>query len=468
MKKLRISSVKPLGKQRVYNIEMKGDQHNYILENGLISKNSHACSYSLLSYWTMFLKIKFPLEFMTAALEAESEEKKRRGYIKEAKRLGISVTAPDINNSGNSFTIDPNAENRILCGLLDVKGLGQKSVDNLLENRPFDSLQDLLVRTKASKTVVGALLKIGALDSLVDNAKKIELNLKEVLKHRRKKDFAERFANIEWIDCYDYTETERDNHQLDLLALPPKVHPSVEWQLWALKRLRIPVLSIEHLAIGELRNPENSSRLNLFCGFCTRIQYFDSDGERICKMTLEDGTGSVALTPKDWRLVGEDKLVEGELFYFIACAGYSGQFKAHGSVLVPLSGFVASVENGGVDPRYSFLIDDPFGDVWDELDSDSISTFSDFSRNAHFPVYIIGVTRKVSRKGKPYWILACLDFSGEMREVLVWRDGIRRHKRKLVQGALLSIRLKRDVSKEGKLSFFLNEDRPVRQIGIAE
>jgi len=53
MKELKIKSVKSLGIKDVYNIEMKGSQHNYMLSlNDHISvpsANSHAYAYAVLA-----------------------------------------------------------------------------------------------------------------------------------------------------------------------------------------------------------------------------------------------------------------------------------------------------------------------------------------------------------------------------------------------------------------------------------
>ena len=107
MNTLKISSLKSLGKKPVFNLRMKGSQHNYVLANGLISKNSHAAAYALIAYWTAWLKTYYPTEFMCANLICDfSNTEQVIRYITECKRLGIKIEPPDINSSGQMFTIE--------------------------------------------------------------------------------------------------------------------------------------------------------------------------------------------------------------------------------------------------------------------------------------------------------------------------------------------------------------------------
>lgn len=75
---------------------------------------SHAVEYGLISYWTCFMKVNYPIEFFCALLncgnvEGEDyagEEDKIDVVLKEAKRMGITITAPDINRSGPAWSIE--------------------------------------------------------------------------------------------------------------------------------------------------------------------------------------------------------------------------------------------------------------------------------------------------------------------------------------------------------------------------
>lgn len=136
---------------------------------------SHAAAYSLITCQTAYLKAHYLVEFYAALLSIERENTdKISKYILDAKRHGISVLPPDINESETDFTILSDQEIRF--GLGAIKGVGQVAIDCILESRksrgPFQDLFDLCVRTssqRVNKRVLEAFVKAGALDSFKVN-----------------------------------------------------------------------------------------------------------------------------------------------------------------------------------------------------------------------------------------------------------------------------------------------------------
>jgi len=127
---------------------------------------SHAVAYSMLSYQTMWLKIHYPKEFVWSMLYNESEKGKITAYLMEAKRLGIQVLPPDVNLSGEYFTID---EAGIRFGLRNVSGCGNSAISEIFKHRPFGSYDEFI--NKCSKRHVKAplresLTKVGALSGI--------------------------------------------------------------------------------------------------------------------------------------------------------------------------------------------------------------------------------------------------------------------------------------------------------------
>jgi DNA polymerase-3 subunit alpha len=59
---------------------------------------AHAASYGRITYETAYMKAKYPIEFMTAMLTAESGDiDKIAAIIHECKNMNIEVLPPDIN-----------------------------------------------------------------------------------------------------------------------------------------------------------------------------------------------------------------------------------------------------------------------------------------------------------------------------------------------------------------------------------
>lgn len=133
---------------------------------------SHSIGYSHLSYVTAYLKANYPLEFMTALLTSEiNNSDKLDVLIKDIKKSKIEILPPDINFSRYEFVIE---NNKIRYGLGGIKHLGQKVCEAFAKerkNQPYQSLRDLLIRTRsfANRKAYEFLIKAGALDTLTAN-----------------------------------------------------------------------------------------------------------------------------------------------------------------------------------------------------------------------------------------------------------------------------------------------------------
>ena len=102
---------------------------------------SHSLSYSMLSWWQMYVKQHYPREFYYAALKNVSDADRRALFISEAKRKGVDFLPLDANLSDMSFSLEKEG---IRYGLKQVKGVGQKTAELIVEGRPFENWDDLL------------------------------------------------------------------------------------------------------------------------------------------------------------------------------------------------------------------------------------------------------------------------------------------------------------------------------------
>ena len=107
---------------------------------GYSFNKSHAVAYSTLSYWTAWLKYHYPLEFMFAILKNEKDKDARTEYLIEAKRMGISVRLPHVNDSDADFKIEGKG---IRFGLTSIKYISENAAKVILDSRPFDSYEKL-------------------------------------------------------------------------------------------------------------------------------------------------------------------------------------------------------------------------------------------------------------------------------------------------------------------------------------
>jgi DNA polymerase-3 subunit alpha len=114
--------------------------HDFEAHAGYSFNKSHAVAYSTLSYWTAWLKYHYPLEFMFALLKNEKDKDGRTEYLIEAKRMGIPVKLPHLNDSEIDFKIEGKG---IRFGLTGIKYISDKIAERYIAGRPFTSYKQV-------------------------------------------------------------------------------------------------------------------------------------------------------------------------------------------------------------------------------------------------------------------------------------------------------------------------------------
>ena len=133
--------------------------HDFEAHAGYSFNRSHAIAYSMLSYYTAWLKCYYPLEFMFAVLKNEKDKDARTDYLLEAKRLGIKVLLPHVNESELDFSIQGNS---IRFGLSNIKYISDNIGSKIIALRPFKTYEDFMEKSK----VKGSGVNTRAIDSL--------------------------------------------------------------------------------------------------------------------------------------------------------------------------------------------------------------------------------------------------------------------------------------------------------------
>lgn len=136
---------------------------------------SHAVAYTMMSYWSQWFKVNYPLEFWTTSLQYASKEADIPYRLVEMKKTGVDIEVhpPDINFSGETFTCDPKT-NRIFFSLGKVKGVGERALTLLKamkdEHGEVFSFEDFITSAPKgiNRTVVLRLIMAGAFDLVED------------------------------------------------------------------------------------------------------------------------------------------------------------------------------------------------------------------------------------------------------------------------------------------------------------
>jgi DNA polymerase-3 subunit alpha len=210
---------------------------------GYAFNRSHSAAYSMLSYWTMYLKTYYPLEFMCALLSIQKDAETMKRYFAEARRLEIEIRPPDINKSHETFAI---ADDCILAGLSDIKGVGEKIAPEILANAPYADFAEFLGsvnRRRVNRRVIKSLAQCGAFRSCARNSRVLFESLEYLLKDPKK--VAERLAGLDWT-VPDWTDEEVAQQLQDICPLPLGVHP-LEFYADIIDKLKVKLY-----ALGEL------------------------------------------------------------------------------------------------------------------------------------------------------------------------------------------------------------------------
>jgi DNA polymerase-3 subunit alpha len=135
---------------------------------------SHSAAYAYLAYIVAYLKVHYPLEFMSAVLTSESgNTAKVVKYISECREMGIRVLPPDVNTSAFTFTpVTTGEQQGIRFGLGAIKNVGLAAVESIEKARaagdPFRSLYDFCERVDlgaVNRRMIESFIKAGAFDS---------------------------------------------------------------------------------------------------------------------------------------------------------------------------------------------------------------------------------------------------------------------------------------------------------------
>jgi len=128
---------------------------------------SHAAAFGLLAYQSCWLKHYYPAEFLASLLNNQP-----MGFyaphilINDARRHGLRVLRPDINDSGVECTVEGPRSIRI--GLRLIKGVSEELAVQILAERstngPYRSLIDILRRVAMRPEAQEALIASGACD----------------------------------------------------------------------------------------------------------------------------------------------------------------------------------------------------------------------------------------------------------------------------------------------------------------
>jgi len=285
----------------------------------------HSVCYALIAYQTAWLKHYYPADFMASVLSADMQNTEKVVInVDEIREMNLDLMPPDINKGHYRFV----AENPkcIVYGLGAIKGLGEGSVEGIVDSRQSDGLFkdlfdfcDRMDGRKVNKKSVEALIGSGALDELVGAAEPTTIKMDDQIGYKRALLYAnqedaaqlaeQRAKNAECGHTDLFGEVSLSvngsgdgyNHRKNLRCMTLKERLDKERDTLGLYLTGHPIdvyrQELRHLAktkIVDLRlNKDEQTIAGLIVGFRTMKS---RKGEAIAFMTLDDRSGRVEVS----------------------------------------------------------------------------------------------------------------------------------------------------------------------------
>lgn len=273
---------------------------------------AHTAAYGLVSYWTAYLKAHFPQEYMAALLTSVGDNKDKLAlYLNECRAMGITVLAPDVNES--TLTFAPVGDD-IRFGMGAIRNVGANVVEGMIAAREekgrYESFNDFLKKVPlqvCNKRTIESLIKAGAFDDLGHTRRSLSLIHEAAVDAAvavKRKEAAGQFdlfgslgmddalgdeLTVTIPDVPDWDRREKLNFERDMLGLYVSDHP-----LRGLERaLSDAATHSVHDIIGEdshVRDGETVTLAGMLTGVSRRIA--KSSGNQYASVELEDPSGA--------------------------------------------------------------------------------------------------------------------------------------------------------------------------------
>jgi len=237
----------------------------------------HSASYAMLSFTCAYLKAHFPAEFLAAVISNQGGFYSPYAYMSEARRFGVQILPPDVNRSYRRWR---GRKNEMRMGFMSIKGLQQKAVDAILDERKadeFDSLDDFLSRVDLDLADAMALTNAGCFNNLVSKMTHRELAYRVAgfyLQNGEREPLTASPVN------YDLTAEDQYRLELETFGYPLSVHPVARYR---------PMLSPRIKYAREIPNFVSQS-IYLIGVYITRKETVTRKSDPMEFLTLEDET----------------------------------------------------------------------------------------------------------------------------------------------------------------------------------
>ncbi len=184
----------------------------------------HSASYALVSFKAAYVRSHYPAEFFASVISNMGGFYSTFAYLSEAKRLGLKVLGPDINESEKQYT---GINDKIRIGFMQIMDLQGKAVDALVHERKqgkFTSLENFLARMTIDQSDVIVLIKSGCFDSISGKTRP-ELMWTILLSKKKEEQLTIYEDSFEIPVTTEYNEMTVLRHEVETLGFLVSRHP---------------------------------------------------------------------------------------------------------------------------------------------------------------------------------------------------------------------------------------------------
>lgn len=122
---------------------------------------AHSITYATLAYLSAYQKYYEPLKFFCQVINNKGGYYPTIAYINEARRRGLRIMAPDVNESAARFMAH---DSSLLTGLDEIRELSAETIRRIIRMRPFQGARDFFYRVRPSIEEGISLIKSASLD----------------------------------------------------------------------------------------------------------------------------------------------------------------------------------------------------------------------------------------------------------------------------------------------------------------
>ncbi len=266
----------------------------------------HSTPYAMIAYQTAYLKAHYPAAFMAALMSSDYDDTDRLSIeIAECQHMGLTVLAPDVNESFVEFSVVPDT-NSIRFGMAAIKNVGTGTVEEILRARQegeFSSIEDFLSRVNSrtvNRKAMESLIKTGGFDSLGERSILLH-NLDMLLAYSGRLQKQAQDGQTDLFGSDEEVTLERPKLQLKTPDEPHNSRESLTWEreLLGLYLSQHPLEQFEKM-LDEMTIPLNSLKLEhdgkvaTVGGTITNVREITTkNGQRMAFVALEDRYGSI-------------------------------------------------------------------------------------------------------------------------------------------------------------------------------